>query len=122
MIRSSSLERKPSQAIWLKQTLASPGKKLISNEVADRRSEGNSRMHYGGVETGEAVSASYNRESIARDRAATDYMKIRGEGRTRSDHILYRIKQPSGCYRAIGGRSPIVEASGGDEPSLRCLS
>jgi len=79
-------------------------------------------MHYGGVETGEPVSASYRRESIARHRAATDNMKIRGEGRTRSDHVLYRIKQRSGCYRAIGVRIGTVKTSGGDEPSLRCLS
>jgi hypothetical protein len=49
----------PSEAIWLKQTVASAGQNLVSDEAADRRREGNSRMGYGGVKTGDAVSASY---------------------------------------------------------------
>ena len=79
-------------------------------------------MHHGGVKTRDAVSASYGRESILRNRAAADYMKIREERRTGSDHALHRIEQRSGGYRAIGVRIGVVKTSGGNESPLRCLS
>jgi hypothetical protein len=90
--------------------------------MADRRRKRNSRVHYGGVKTGDAGSASYSREAIFRNRAATDYMKIRGEGRTRSDHALHRIEQLSGGYCTIGVRVGVVKTGGGNEPALGCVN
>ena len=79
-------------------------------------------MHHGGVKTRDAVSASYSGESILRNRAAADYIKIRGERLTRSDHTLDRIEQRRGGYRAISVRIGAVKTSGGNELPLRCLS
>ena len=49
-------------------------------------------------------------------------MKIRGEGRTRSDHALHRIEQLSGGYCTIGVRVGVVKTGGGNEPALGCVN